>query len=119
MYKYQVSDIQIDQIQIFFAMEYEIYLKSIVKLHQNTLVKFMQYLSRALDYGVKYDYLVKNVLSSYKAHTKETKRNISPLRELQRIVEKEITIPRLSEVRDCFLFVVIQDMPTKILPSMF
>ncbi|HMU06159.1 MAG TPA: phage integrase SAM-like domain-containing protein, partial [Saprospiraceae bacterium] len=71
-YKYKVSDINLDLIKYSFAMEYEIYLKSIVKLHQNTLVKFMQYLSRVLDYGVKYDYLVKNVLSSYKAHTKET-----------------------------------------------
>ena len=104
VYKYQVSDLQIDQIKYSFAMEYEIYLKSIVKLHQNTLVKFMQYLSRVLDYGVKYDYLVKNVLSSYKAHTKETKKEYLTAEELQRIVEKEITIPRLSEVRDCFVF---------------
>ncbi|MBP8213008.1 MAG: site-specific integrase [Saprospiraceae bacterium] len=104
VYKYQVSDIQIDQIKYSFAMEYEIYLKSVVKLHQNTLVKFMQYLSRVLDYGVKYDYLVKNVLSSYKAHTKETKKEYLTAEELLRIVQKEISIPRLSEVRDCFVF---------------
>ncbi len=104
VYKYQVSDIQIDQIKYSFAMEYEIYLKSVVKLHQNTLVKFMQYLSRVLDYGVKYDYLVKNVLSSYKAHTKETKKEYLTSEELLRIVQKEISIPRLSEVRDCFVF---------------
>jgi len=30
VYKYQVSDIQIDQIKYSFAMEYEIYLKSVV-----------------------------------------------------------------------------------------
>lgn len=103
-YKHQVSDIVVDQIKYSFAMEYEIYLKSVVKLHQNTLVKFMQYLSRVLDYGVKYDYLTKNVLSSYKAHTKETKKEYLTSEELQRIVDKEISITRLKEVRDCFVF---------------
>lgn len=103
-YKYKVSDINLDLIKYSFAMEYEIYLKSIVKLHQNTLVKFMQYLSRVLDYGVKYDYLVKNVLSSYKAHTKETKKEYLTAEELERIAVKELSIPRLSEVRDCFIF---------------
>jgi site-specific recombinase XerD len=103
-FKYQLSDIQIDQIKYSFALEYEHYLKSVVKLHQNSLVKFLQYLCRVLDYGVKYDYLVKNVLSGYKVHTKETKKEYLTSDELQRIVEKEISIPRLSEVRDCFVF---------------
>ena len=61
-FKYQLSDIQIDQIKYSFALQYEHYLKSVVKLHQNSLVKFLQYLCRVLDYGVKYDYLVKLIL---------------------------------------------------------
>ncbi len=103
-YKYKSSDIQIDQIKYSFALEYEIYLKSVVKLHQNTLVKFMQYLNRVLDFGVKYDYLVKNVLLGYKAHLKETKKEYLTSDEINRIMEKDISIPRLSEVRDCFIF---------------
>ncbi len=103
-YKYKLPDFQIDQIKYSFAMEYEHYLKSVVKLHQNSLVKFMQYLSRVLEYGVKYDFLTKNVLSGYKSHIKETKKEYLTSEELKRIVDKEISIPRLYEVRDCFVF---------------
>lgn len=103
-FKFKALDIPVDQIKYSFALEYEIYLKSVVKLHQNTLVKFMQYLNRVLDYGVRYDYLSKNILSGYKAHTKETKKEYLTSDELTRIIEKEISITRLSEVRDCFVF---------------
>ncbi len=102
--KMGIKDIRLENIKYSFGLEYDHYLKSEVKLHQNTLVKYIQYLNRVLDYAVKYEWLDKNVLFGYKCPVKETKREYLTTDELQRIVNKEIKVIRLQEVRDCFVF---------------
>jgi len=102
--KMGIKDIRLENIKYSFGLEYDHYLKSEVKLHQNTLVKYIQYLNRVLDYAVKYEWLDKNVLFGYKCPVKETKREYLTADELQRIVDKEIKVIRLQEVRDCFVF---------------
>jgi len=102
--KMGMKDILLQNIKYSFGLEYDHYLKSEVKLHQNTLVKYIQYLNRVLDYAVKYEWIDRNVLSGYKCPVKETKREYLTDDELQRIIDKEIRITRLQEVRDCFVF---------------
>ena len=102
--KMGIKDIRLENIKYSFGLEYDHYLKSEVKLHQNTLVKYIQYLNRVLDCAVKYEWLDKNVLFGYKCPVKETKREYLTADELQRIVDKEIKVIRLQEVRDCFVF---------------
>ena len=102
--KMGIKDIPLEKIKYSFGLEYDHYLKSEVKLHQNTLVKYIQYVNRVLDYAVKYEWLDKNVLFGYKCPVKETKREYITADELQRIVDKEIKVVRLQEVRDCFVF---------------
>lgn len=102
--KMKQKDIMLHEIKYSFGIEYEHYLKTELKLHQNTLVKYIQYLNRVLDYCVKYEWLDKNVLFGYKCPVKESKREYLTQDELQRIMDKEIHIDRLSEVRDIFVF---------------
>lgn len=102
--KLKLKDILLTDIKYSFGIEYEHYLKTELKLHQNTLVKYIQYLNRVLDYCVKYEWLEKNVLFGYKCPVKETKREYLTQDELQRIMEKVINIERLREVRDIFVF---------------
>ncbi|HMR89157.1 MAG TPA: site-specific integrase [Saprospiraceae bacterium] len=102
--KLKQKDIYLTDIKYSFGIEYEHYLKTELKLHQNTLVKYIQYLNRVLDYCVKYEWLEKNVLFGYKCPVKETKREYLTQDELQRIMDKEIKIERLREVRDIFVF---------------
>jgi hypothetical protein len=70
------SDLKISN--ILSAMEYDHYLKSEVKLHQNTLVKYIQYLNRVLDYAVKYEWLDKNVLFGHTS-VRSKKPNVNTL----------------------------------------
>ena len=72
--KLKLKDILLTDIKYSFGIEYEHYLKTELKLHQNTLVKYIQYLNRVLDYCVKYEWLDKNVLFGYKCPVKESKR---------------------------------------------
>jgi site-specific recombinase XerD len=102
--KLKQKDILLTDIKYSFGIEYEHYLKTELKLHQNTLVKYIQYLNRVLDYCVKYEWLDKNVLFGYKCPVKETNREYLNQEELQRIMDKEISIERLREVRDIFVF---------------
>ena len=102
--KLKLKDILLTDIKYSFGIEYEHYLKTELKLHQNTLVKYIQYLNRVLDYCVKYEWLEKNVLFGYKCPVKETKREDLNQDELQRIMDKDINIERLREVRDIFVF---------------
>ncbi|MBK6784705.1 MAG: phage integrase SAM-like domain-containing protein [Saprospiraceae bacterium] len=69
--KMGIKDIRLENIKYSFGLEYDHYLKSEVKLHQNTLVKYIQYLNRVLDYAVKYEWLDKNVLFGYKCPVKK------------------------------------------------
>ena len=103
-YSFKSKDILLTDLKYSFAIEYEHYLKTEAKLHQNTLVKYMQYLIRVVDFAVKYEWVEKNILAGHKCSVKETKREYLTGAELQRLIEKEITLPRLSEVRDCFVF---------------
>lgn len=102
--KLKLKDILLIDIKYSFGIEYEHYLKTELKLHQNTLVKYIQYLNRVLDYCVKYEWLEKNVLFGYKCPVKQTKREYLNQDELQRIMDKVINIDRLREVRDIFVF---------------
>lgn len=102
--QFKTDDIPISSIKYSFAIEFEHYLKTELKLHQNTLVKCMQYLIRVLDYAVKYEWLDKNVLAGYKCPVKESRREYLTHEELQRIIDKHIPVARLREVRDCFVF---------------
>ena len=102
--KLKQKDILLTDIKYSFGIEYEHYLKTELKLHQNTLVKYIQYLNRVLDYCVKYEWVDKNVLFGFKCPIKATNREYLNQEELQRIMDKEIGIERLREVRDVFVF---------------
>jgi site-specific recombinase XerD len=102
--KMKQKDILLTDIKYSFGIEYEHYLKTELKLHQNTLVKYIQYLNRVLDYCVKYEWLDKNVLFGYKCPVKDSKREYLTQDELQRVMDKDINIERLREVRDIFVF---------------
>ena len=102
--KYNIDDISIHQLKYNFILEYDFYLKTEVKLHQNTIVKYIQYLNRVMDFAVNHEWADKNIFQNYKISIKEAKREYLTGDELNRIMEKEIKLPRLAEVRDCFVF---------------
>lgn len=103
-FKFSVDDLYIHQLKYNFILEYDFYLKTEVQLHQNTIVKYIQYLNRVMDFAVNHEWADKNIFQNYKVSIKESKREYLTQSELDRIMNKEIRLPRLSEVRDCFIF---------------
>ena len=102
--KFKSDDIYLIQLKYNFIVEYDYYLKTEVKIHQNTIVKYIQYLNRVMDFAVTHEWLDKNIFQNFKCPVKESRREYLTHDELQRIIDKDIKTERLREVRDCFVF---------------
>jgi site-specific recombinase XerD len=103
-HKFKCNDMYIFQLKYSFVVEYDFYLKTEIKIHQNTIAKYVQYLNRVMDFAVNHEWADKNIFQNYKCSVKESKREYLTSEELQRIMDKEIKNNRLQEVRDCFVF---------------
>ena len=86
--KLKLKDILLTDIKYSFGIEYEHYLKTELKLHQNTLVKYIQYLNRVLDYCVKYEWLEKNVWIYTSRQKTDNVSNVPLLDQAMDIIEK-------------------------------
>jgi site-specific recombinase XerD len=102
--KYKTDDIYLNQLKYSFMVEYEFYIKTEVKIQQNTMSKYLKYVKRIMDFALNNEWVEKNVFQGYKCPVKEAKREYLTAAELDRIMTKEFTIDRLIEVRDIFVF---------------
>ncbi|MBP6235794.1 MAG: site-specific integrase [Saprospiraceae bacterium] len=102
--KYSMDDIYLSHLKYSFMVEYEFYIKTEVKIQQNTMVKYLKYVNRVVEFAVNNEWMERNIFQNYKCPVKEAKREYLTQAELDRILNKEITIERLAEVRDVFVF---------------
>ncbi|MBK8349136.1 MAG: hypothetical protein IPL08_16540 [Saprospiraceae bacterium] len=77
------------------------------------MVKYLKYVNRAVEFAVNNEWMERNIFQNYKCPVKEAKREYLTAAELDRIMTKKITIERLAEVRDVFVFCCHTDMLTK------
>ncbi len=104
MLKYSMDDIYLSHLKYSFMVEYEFYIKTEVKIQQNTMVKYLKYVNRVVEFAVNNEWMERNIFQNYKCPIKEAKREYLTQAELDRVMTKEITVERLSEVRDVFVF---------------
>ena len=104
IWKYNISDINIEKIDHAFIMEYEFYLRSERKCANNTAVKYIKNFNKIIKLCLANDWLYKNPFANYKAKVKEVERVYLTEAEIQSIIEKDFKTERLSLVRDIFLF---------------
>ncbi len=102
--KYSMDDIYLSHLKYSFMVEYEFYIKTEVKIQQNTMVKYLKYVNRVVEFAVNNEWMERNIFQNYKCPVKEAKREYLTAAELDRIMTKEITVERLAEVRDIFVF---------------
>jgi site-specific recombinase XerD len=102
--KYSMDDIYLSHLKYSFMVEYEFYIKTEVKIQQNTMVKYLKYVNRVVEFAVNNEWMERNIFQNYKCPLKEAKREYLTAAELDRIMTKEISIERLAEVRDVFVF---------------
>ena len=103
-WKYQVSDIDIKEIDHDFISNYEFYLRSEKKCANNSAVKYIKNFKKIIRICLASGWLDKDPFLNYKAKVKQVDRVFLNSEEIQAITEKEFETDRLKQVRDIFLF---------------
>jgi integrase len=98
------KDLPIEKVDFKFLEAFDVYLKKVYKVHQNTAWNYHKHTRRVLNLAVSMDLIKKNPYAKYKVPLEETNRDFLTQPELESIEKKDINIPRLDAVRDIFVF---------------
>jgi site-specific recombinase XerD len=104
LWKYNLTDINIEKIDHPFIMEYEFYLRSERKCANNTAVKYIKNFHKIINQCLANGWLNKDPFSNYKAKIKEVVRDFLSEAEIEQMINKEFVSERLELVRDIFVF---------------
>jgi site-specific recombinase XerD len=103
-YKYNISDINLKEINHSFLCDFEVYLKTIHSCGQNTVAKFMQRLKTIILTAKSNGWIYADPYANYQLHLEKTERDFLNEQELESIMAKKFDIKRLEQVRDIFIF---------------
>ena len=102
--KYKLSDIDLNDLDHDFLVDYQNYLMTIYKCSANTTAKYMQFF-RGIILSAKKNKLIRDdPFEDYKIKLDKVDRGYLTEEELLLITQKEFVSERLDKVRDIFLF---------------
>jgi integrase len=103
-WKYKVEDIDVKQLKYEFIADYEFWLKSVRRCDHNTSIKYLSNFKKIVHICIKNGWLERDPFVGFKMAKREVERPFLVEEELNRIINKTFLIPRLSQVRDIFIF---------------
>ena len=103
-YKYNLSDIDLREINYSFICDFEVYLKSFYSCGQNATMKLISQLRTVVLIAKNNGWIHADPFANYKFHFEKTNRAFLTQQELERIMNKTFSGKRLEQVRDIFLF---------------
>ena len=98
------DDIFLNEIDLNFITSFEYFLKEKNIGNHNTVTKYITNLKKIVRIAHANNWIKKDPFLNWKAKWKSVEREILNERELQLLLDKEISIARLDQVRDIFLF---------------
>jgi site-specific recombinase XerD len=103
-YNYKVSDMFLEDIQRSFAHDLEHYLSIVEKLENNTVMKYIRQIKTVLKMAVEMGWLSADPTAGYRLSFNEKEPLRLEMEELNALASKEISVTRLAEARDCYVF---------------
>lgn len=103
-HEYQLPDMPLTDLKLRFVTEFEHFLLTNQKLQTNTATKYIKNLKKVVGMAVAMEWLPSNPFLSFKCTHTQTDREVLTQEDLDKLQHKIITIPRLAEIRDVFLF---------------
>ncbi len=103
-FKYEVDDLPIQILDMEFVNDLELWLKTERKCGQNATMKYISILKMVVLFCVNNNWLLKDPFARFKMSKEEVIPQFLTKEEIQNISDKKITIERLKQVRDVFLF---------------
>ena len=101
---YEKEDVTFYELTPEFIKAFDLYLKVEAGLCRNTIVRYMKCFKKITNMALAKEWMRKNPFYSYKMEQDETDPVFLTYDELQIIMRKEFSIPRLALVRDIFVF---------------
>lgn len=103
-YRYQIDEIDFRDITLEFIKNYEFYLKTVKNISNNTALKYITNFKKIVLIGIDLEIILHNPFKRFK--TRKIKLFKQPLtrEELFKIEHHNFDLPRLSLVRDIFVF---------------
>lgn len=103
-HKYNISDINMKEINHQFIVDFEIYLRTMCNCSSNTTAKFMQFFKRIIIIAKNNAWIIRDPFANYKIRIEKVDRGYLTDDELKKILKKKILNNRLELVRDIFIF---------------
>ncbi len=103
-WKFGTTDIDIAEIDYAFICDYDFYLRSEKGCANNTTVKYIKNFQKIINICLDNEWMEKNPFKKYTVKLKEVLRDYLTEEELQTIYSKKFLTPRLTLVRDIFVF---------------
>jgi site-specific recombinase XerD len=101
---YGVSDKPLPDLRLSFITEFEHYLITKGALQTNTAHKYIKNVKKVMNMAVGLDWIPSNRFSQFKCSCVSPDRQVLTQAELDQIMAKPISIPRIEQVRDVFIF---------------
>lgn len=101
---YQDTDIDIQKIDHTFITDYEFFLRSAKGCSPVSVAKYMKHLRKIVNLCLAHRWIAENPFVLYKNTAKPKEKEFLTQDELERVIQKKLSIPRLAHVRDIFVF---------------
>lgn len=102
--EYGKSDIEISLLNHAFITGFEFYLKTDCKCSGASAAKYIKHLKKIVNHCIANSWLKQNPFINFKSTAKAKERTYLTQQELDAIANKKLSIERLAQVRDIFVF---------------
>ncbi|MDR0232665.1 MAG: site-specific integrase [Dysgonamonadaceae bacterium] len=103
-FTYNKKDVPIVDINHKFITDYEFYLRTERKCNHNSATKYLKNFKKIIRIALANDYISKDPFINIRFKLEEVERDFLEAHELKAIMEKPISVRRLAQVRDVFVF---------------
>ena len=102
--KYKQNDILVQDVNHQFINGFEYYLKTTRKCAHNSAIKYITNFKKIIRIAHANDWIDKDPFLHWKGKLKIVEREFLTQEEIQKIIDKELRMERLDQVRDIFIF---------------
>jgi Site-specific recombinase XerD len=102
--EYGKNDIPLNQLNENFIRKYETFLKTERGCSNNSAVKHLKIFKKVIRIALANDWIQKDPFASIRFRMDEVHVDFLTMEELQTLINKELSIKRLAQIRDVFVF---------------
>jgi len=110
---YHRDDLYLDEVDRRFVEEFEFYLKTHRGCCHNTATKYLKNFKKITRIALAREWMQRDPFAEIRFSLQPVKREMPEKAEIERLMHKEIDIPRLAQTRDLFIFSASRGSPSR------